>query len=74
MPAPKKKAKLSLVLTDEQLAALKPLIDATGKISIAGSIEGKSLDVSFIACNSPFIACNSPFIACNAPFEIKKKQ
>lgn len=63
MAKPKpKKAKLSLTLTDEQLKALKPLLDATGgSLKIAGTVAGKSLDVSFIACNAAFLACNAAF-------------
>jgi len=61
--AKSKTTKLSLSLTDEQLKALKPLLDATGgSLKIAGTVAGKSLDVSFIACNAAFLACNSPFI------------
>jgi len=57
-----KKSKLSLVLTDEQLKALKPLLDATGgSLKIAGTVAGKTLDVSFIACNAAFLACNAAF-------------
>ena len=69
-----KKHSLSLELTDEQLAALKPLIEATGKLNIAGSIEGNKLSVSFIACNQAFLACNQAFLACNQAFEVKPKK
>jgi hypothetical protein len=68
----KEAKRLSFKLTDEQLRALKPIIDAVGKIIIAGEITGDTLKFSFIACNSPFVACNSPFVACNSPFTAKK--
>ena len=60
---------LSFELTPEQLKVLKPLIDATGKIKIAGEISGETLKVSFIACNAAFLACNAAFKACNAAFK-----
>lgn len=60
---------LSFELTPEQLKALKPLIDATGKVKIAGEITGETLKVSFIACNAAFLACNAAFKACNAAFK-----
>ncbi len=57
-----KKAKLSLQLTEEQLKALRPLMEATGgTVKIAGTVEGKNLEVSFIACNAAFLACNAAF-------------
>ena len=60
--AKNKKAKLSLELTDEQLKALKPLLEATGgQVKIAGTVDGNKLHVSFIACNAAFLACNAAF-------------
>jgi len=59
---------LSFKLTDEQLKALKPLLEATGKLKIAGELSGDTLKVSFIACNAAFLACNAAFRACNASF------
>lgn len=59
--AASKKAKLKLRLTDEQLRALRPLLEQTGRLSIAGEIEGGSLNVSFLACNAAFLACNAAF-------------
>jgi hypothetical protein len=60
--ADNKKAKLSLDLTEEQLRALKPLMEATGgEVKIAGSVQGKKFNVSFIACNAAFLACNAAF-------------
>ncbi len=57
-----KKAKLSLDLTEEQLRALRPLMEATGgQVKIAGTVDGKKLNVSFIACNAAFLACNAAF-------------
>jgi len=57
-----KKAKLSLELTDDQLRALKPLMEATGgQVKIAGTVDGKKLHVSFVACNAAFLACNAAF-------------
>lgn len=53
--------KLSLELTDEQLKALRPILEATGELRIAGTITGRQLDVSFLACNAAFIACNAAF-------------
>jgi hypothetical protein len=52
---------LSLKLNEEQLKELAPVIEATGRIKIAGSIEGDELNVSFIACNAAFLACNAAF-------------
>jgi hypothetical protein len=63
--------KLTLQLTDDQLAALKPIMEATNKIQIAGSIEGNQLSVSFVACNAAFLACNAAFLACNAAFSVQ---
>lgn len=54
-------SKLQLKLTPEQLKSLKPLLDQTGRLKIAGEIAGDSLDVSFLACNAAFIACNAAF-------------
>lgn len=52
---------LSFALDPEQLRALQPLIDATGPVKIAGTLDGEQLKVSFIACNAAFIACNAAF-------------
>jgi hypothetical protein len=67
----RKSKKLTFSLTDEQRRILQPLIEETGRIRVAGTIEDDELRVSFIACNAPFIACNAAFIACNAPFRIE---
>lgn len=57
-----RKAKLTLQLTDDQLKALRPLMEATGgSVKLAGTVEGKELSVSFIACNAAFLACNAAF-------------
>ena len=57
-----KKAKLSLELSEEQLKALKPLMDSLdGTVKIAGTVSGNKLEVSFIACNAAFLACNAAF-------------
>lgn len=58
-----KKAKLSLELSEEQLKALKPLMESMGggPVKIAGSVSGNLLEVSFIACNAAFLACNAAF-------------
>ncbi|WP_161520533.1 hypothetical protein [Bacillus cereus] len=55
------KSGLSFDLSPEQLEKLGPLIETTGKLKIAGTIEGNSLNVSFLACNAAFIACNAAF-------------
>lgn len=57
----KAKSKLSITLSNDQLKALKPIIEQTGKIKIAGEIEKGKLNISFIACNAAFLACNAPF-------------
>jgi hypothetical protein len=67
--AKKSKPGLSFKLTEEQLKALKPLIEASGSIKIAGQVSDDTFKVSFIACNAAFLACNAAFRACNAPFE-----
>src|ERR687892_643168 len=41
--------RLSLELTQEQMRALAPLIEETGKLTIAGTVRGNELSVSFIA-------------------------
>jgi len=53
---------LSFELPPEQVEALRPLMSASGKVKIAGTVEGNRLDVSFIACNAAFLACNAAFI------------
>jgi hypothetical protein len=60
---------LNLKLSEDQLRALKPLIESAGKIKIAGEVNGDTLKVSFIACNAAFVACNAAFKACNAAFK-----
>lgn len=65
--------KLAFTLTEEQLAALKPLLDATGKLKIAGEIEGNSLNVSFLACNMAFMACNMAFTATDGVVRVSGK-
>lgn len=63
MPARKtQNKKLQLTLTEEQLAAIRPLLEMTGKLGVAGHVEGNKLNISFLACNAAFLACNSPFI------------
>jgi hypothetical protein len=57
----KKPAGLSFELTPEQLKQLQPIIDASGTIKIAGTVDGRHFKVSFIACNAAFIACNAAF-------------
>lgn len=52
---------LSFELSDDQLRQLAPLIEATGQVKIAGTLEGNELRVSFIACNAAFLACNAAF-------------
>ena len=61
--------RLSVELSEEQLGELAPLLRATGRLRITGTLEEGHLSVSHIACNAPFIACNAPFLACNAPFQ-----
>ena len=53
--------KLQLKLTEEQLHFLKPLLQQTGALKVAGEIKGGALHVSFLACNAAFLACNAPF-------------
>ncbi len=67
------KGRLSFELSEEQLASLAPLVEATGKIKVVGTLEGNTLSVSHLACNAPFIACNAAFIACNAPFRVEER-
>lgn len=50
----KKSKMLSLELTEKQLAAIKPLIEETGRVDIAGMIEGNRLHVAYLACNAAF--------------------
>ncbi len=57
----KKPSGLSFELSPEQLRELRPIIDATGKVKIAGTLEGNRLKVSFLACNAAFLACNAAF-------------
>jgi hypothetical protein len=52
---------LDLELSSDQLRVLAPLIEANGKIKIAGEIQDNRLTVSFIACNAAFLACNAAF-------------
>lgn len=49
-----KSSKLGIDLTEDQIKVIKSLLDQTGRISIAGTIEGNKLKVGFIACNAPF--------------------
>ncbi len=56
-----RKSKLSLDLKEEQVKALTPLIEATGRLQIVGTLEGNQLKVSYIACNAAFLACNAAF-------------
>jgi hypothetical protein len=59
--APSKQKKLLISLTEEQLQVLRPLLQKTGSLKIAGEIEGGALHVSFLACNAAFLACNAAF-------------
>ncbi|RPJ59911.1 MAG: hypothetical protein EHM23_12395 [Acidobacteria bacterium] len=56
-----RKSKLSLDLREEQVKALAPLLEATGRVQILGTLEGNQLRVSYIACNAAFLACNAAF-------------
>jgi hypothetical protein len=60
--------RLSVELSDEQLRAIGPLVEATGRLKIVGTVEGRTLTVSHLACNAAFLACNAAFLACNAAF------
>lgn len=60
--------RLSMELSDEQMKAIEPLVEATGRLKLAGTVEGRTLTVSHLACNAGFIACNAAFMACNAAF------
>jgi hypothetical protein len=53
--------KLRLKLSEEQLRALKPILDQTGTLKVAGEIEDGTLHVTFLACNAAFLACNAAF-------------
>ena len=61
--------RLSFDLSDDQLSALAPLVEATGKVKVVGTLEGNRLTVSHLACNAAFLACNAAFLACNSPFK-----
>lgn len=52
--ASRKGTRLAIDLSEEQLRALAPMIEQTGAIRIAGSLEGNRLNIAFIACNAPF--------------------
>jgi hypothetical protein len=65
--------KLTFDLSDDQLSALAPLIEATGRVKVVGTLEGNRLTVSHLACNAAFVACNAAFLACNAPFQTGKQ-
>ena len=65
--------KLAFQLTEDQLRTLKPLLDATEKLKIAGEIEGNKLSVSFLACNMAFLACNMAFTASDGSLKISSK-
>lgn len=56
-----KQRKLQLRLSDEQLQSLRPLLQQTGRLKIAGEIEDDTLHISFLACNAAFLACNAAF-------------
>lgn len=56
-----KRAGLEIRLTDQQIKALKPLLNSTGSLKIGGTLEGNKLKVSFLACNAAFLACNAAF-------------
>jgi len=53
--------RLSLTISNDQLRKLQPLIDESGEVKIAGTLEGNQLRISFIACNAAFLACNAAF-------------
>ncbi|TAZ73924.1 hypothetical protein ELH70_15330 [Rhizobium ruizarguesonis] len=65
--------KLAFQLSEEQLKVLKPLIDATGKLKIAGEVEGDKFSISFLACNMAFIACNMAFTASDGAVKVASK-
>ena len=65
--------KLAFQLSEDQLKVLKPLLDATGKLKIAGDIEGDQLKVSFLACNMAFIACNMAFTSTDGKLIVASK-
>jgi hypothetical protein len=66
--------KLAFHLTDEQLKTIRPLLEQTGKLKIAGEIEGNKLNVSFLACNMAFIACNMAFSAADGVISVGPKK
>ena len=66
--------KLAFELTEQQLRALKPILEQTGKLKIAGEIEGTKLNVSFLACNMAFMACNTVFTAADGGINISAKK
>ena len=45
---------LSFQLTEDQMKALKPLLDQTGSLDIVGTIKQGKLAVSFLACQAAF--------------------
>ncbi|WFU49166.1 hypothetical protein [Sinorhizobium terangae] len=65
--------KLTFQLTEEQMKAIKPLVEATGRIKMAGEVEGDQFKVSFLACNMAFMACNSPFVISDGTLKTKAK-
>jgi hypothetical protein len=56
-----KQKKLRIKLSDQQLEVLRPLLQQTGTLKLAGEVEDGSLNVSFLACNAAFLACNAAF-------------
>ena len=66
--------KLTFQLTDEQLRSIKPILEQTGKLKIAGEIEGTKLKVSFLACNMAFIACNMAFTTADGGVNVSAKK
>lgn len=51
---------LTFTLTEEQLAALKPVIASPDTIKdVSSALEGNKLRVSFIQCNRSFVATRS---------------
>jgi hypothetical protein len=52
---------LTFELSPEQLRQLQPLLESSGSVKLAGTLEGRQFKVSFIACNAAFLACNAAF-------------
>ena len=48
------KKKLTVELTKDQLKALQPILDNTGSVELVGSIEGSTLKIALLACQTFF--------------------